>query len=286
MIEHYNCFIDTARVRHPTDKGKVERDVQTVREALRIIIVQNPGIGLPELNRLMKDWTLNIYGQRDHGTTREKPLTVFLERERPALKPLPQERFVVAEWKQATVHPDHYIQFRGKAYSVPHAYVTKCVWIRANERILQVFFNEQLIKQHVITKSYRHTDFNDFPENVRAALDTNVLHKSILERALKIGLVFGRLIHDLLSSHAFINLRRCQGLISIAEATHDAPLVERASVFIENHGLKSTPQEFRRLLAKLSAETSAPNVLPLSAATGEFIRDINYFIKNNNERLS
>ncbi len=284
MSEHYECFIDPARVRHPKDKGKVERDVQTVREAVRKELIVHPGIGVAELNQLMKHWSLQIYGQREHGTTHEKPLTVLLERERPALKPLPAERFEVAKWKQATVHPDHYIQFHGKAYSVPHAYLGKIVWVRASEHILKVFFNEKLIKQHVITKSYRHTDHEDFPENVRAALDTSYIHKKLLERASKIGPVFQRLIADLLSVHAYINLRRCQGLVSTAESTADVRLIERAAELIEAHSMKATPQNFRHLLDKLNAEASTPNLLPLSDATSEFIRDITYFI--NNERPS
>lgn len=284
MSEYYTCFIDPARVRHPKDKGKVERDVQTVREAARMIIVQNPGASLAELNRLIKDWALNTYGQREHGTTREKPLTVLREREQPALKPLPSEPFVVAQWKKATVHPDHYIQFRAKAYSVPHAYVGKVVWVRATERVLKVFFNEQLIKQHVITGAYRHTDYDDFPENVRASLDTNFIHRKLLERASKIGPLFHRIIGDLLSAHAFINLRRAQGLMTLAESVLDHTIVEAAAALIEVHGLKATPQVLRRLLAKLHTERSTPNLLPLSAETSEFVRDINYFINNNNER--
>src|SRR5467141_591208 len=39
LISHYDTFVDTSRVRHPKDKGKVERDVQTVREAVRVILV-------------------------------------------------------------------------------------------------------------------------------------------------------------------------------------------------------------------------------------------------------
>ncbi len=35
LAEHYGTFLDPARVRSPKDKGKVERDVQTVRENLR-----------------------------------------------------------------------------------------------------------------------------------------------------------------------------------------------------------------------------------------------------------
>ncbi|HVZ33210.1 MAG TPA: hypothetical protein VG963_12340, partial [Polyangiaceae bacterium] len=40
----------------------------------------------PELTR----WTLNVAGQRIHGTTRERPLAVFELVERAALKPLPR----------------------------------------------------------------------------------------------------------------------------------------------------------------------------------------------------
>jgi hypothetical protein len=280
MIEYYGGFVDTSRVAHPKDKGKVERDVQTVREAVRKTIVQNPGIGLSELNRLIIDWSINTYGQKEHGTTREKPYSVFVEREKPALKPLPAEPFELAVWKKATVHPDHYVQFASKAYSVPHAYVGKTVWIKASERIVKVFYNEKLIKQHVITKAYRHTDYNDFPENVRAVLDSSYLHKMLLESASKIGPIFYDIIHDLLSIHAFNNLRRCQGMVALAETTGDARLVEEAAALMKQYGIKATHRNLRHLIARLNAEASAPRILPLSEATSEFIRDITYFIKN------
>jgi len=281
LVTHYGTFVDTARVRHPKDKGKVERDVPTVREAVRIRLIQNPGATLAELNHLMKDWSLTKYGRKEHGTIHEKPFVVFTERERPALRPLPDHPFELAEWKQATVHPDHYIQYRRKTFSVPHAYLGKKVWIRASERILKVFFNEELIKQHVITSAFRHTDYDDFPENVRAVLDTSNLHKKLLERASRIGPVFHRLIEDLFKAHAYINLRRALGLVTIAEGA-TAALVERASILIEQHGLTPTPKNFRHLLAKCGAEASTPNILPLSNATAEFVRHISYFI--NDER--
>jgi hypothetical protein len=89
------------------------------------------------------------------------------------------------------------------------------------------------------------------------------------------------MIEDLLRVHAYLNLRRAQGLVSIAEETHDAPLVESASNLIEQHMLTATPQHLRQLVAKLLAERSTPNLLPLSEATSEFVRDISYFIHQN-----
>lgn len=282
MTEYYDTFVDPARIRHPKDKGKVERDVQTVREALRTQIVLHPGAGLGELAQLMKHWSINDYGGRKHGTTHEQPYQVFCQREKAALKALPAERFEVALWKQATVHPDHYIQFRGKAYSIPHAYLGKKVWVRATEHLLRVFYNDRLIKQHLITKAYRHTDHSDFPQNVRAVLDTSTTHQLLLKRAERLGSDFHQIIRDLLEAHAYLNLRRAQGLVAVAQ-DYDPHLVARAARFMLQHRLKFSPRDLRHLLDKLQAEGSSERSLPFSDASGEFVRDITYFIKEQEQ---
>ena len=283
MAEYYGCFIDPARVRHPKDKGKVERDVKTVREAVRIQLVLHPTATLAELNRLIKHWSLNEYGQQVHGTTGEKPFVVFTEQEKPALKSLPDRPFDLAEWKQATVHPDHFIQFHGKSYSIPHAYVGKKVWIRASGHILKVFFNEELIKQHTITSHRRHTDYEDFPENIRSVIDTSYVHKRLLDHARTIGSQFSRMIKRLLDDHAYLNLRRAQGISSVAERivkdnpTQGKGLLERAAQLIDQHQISPTPQTLRSVVLKLQSEATTPAPTPLSEATTEFLRDPNYF---------
>lgn len=282
MAEYYGCFIDPARIRRPKDKGKVERDVQTVREAVRKEIVMNPSINLHEINQSIKHWMLHDYGERLHGTTHEKPLVAFNKRERPALQPLPAERFTVSVWKQATVHPDHYVQFQGKAFSVPTTYVTKKVWIRATEHLLQVFHQEQLIAQHVITRAYRHTTHSHFPENVRAVLDTSTTHRSLLDRASQLGDDFHRLIRDLLDVHAFINLRRAQGLLSRAEEIHNPTLVNRAARFMLDQNVRATPHNLLCVVEKLRLDEHHSTIPDLSH---EFVRDITYFI-HNQEGLS
>jgi hypothetical protein len=277
LAEYYHCFLDPCRVAHPKDKGKVERDVRTVRQAVRKILVLNPGASIGELNTLIKRWCIEEYGQKLHGTTHEKPYAVFTERERPLLKALPPDRFEIAEWKQATVHPDHFIQFKGKAYSVATAYIGKKVWIRATEHILQVFCDDRLIKQHVKRNVYRHTDSADFPDNVRAVLDSG-LHKHLLSRAEAITPHFHRLIRSLLEVHAFINLRKAQGLIAIAER-EDRSLVNQAAAFILEHRLQVHPKAFRDLLAKLRLRDNEKESLPLSQETLSFVRDASYFIR-------
>jgi transposase len=278
LAQHYGLFLDPARVRHPRDKGKVERDVQTVREAARKILHLHPGASLSELNQAIRHWAFHEYGERPHGTTGEAPYTVFLQREKPVLKSLPEQPFEVAEWKQATVHPDHYVQFHGKAYSVPHAYVGKQVWIRATEHLLQVYSEDALVKQHVITGAYRHTDYSDFPPNVRHALDSG-LHRLLLTRSQVIGPEFHRMIRELLEIHAFVNLRRAQGLLAVAEEARSPWRVEQAARFMLENELRFTPHDLRHLLNRLAAQDAAERMLPvLSEATREFVRDASYFI--------
>jgi transposase len=273
--EHYQCFLDPCRVAHPKDKGKVERDVQTVRQAVRKLLVLNPDADIIAINQLMRGWSVEEYGGRRHGTTQEKPYQVFMERERPAAKPLPSEPFEIAEWKQVTVHPDHYVQFNRKAYSVPTAYIGKKIWARATERILFLYYDDKLIKQHLITDAYRHTDHEDFPENVRAALDSG-LQKSILVRAERIGPHFCAVIRSILKVHAFINLRKAQGVLALAER-FDAALIDKASAFVLDHHESVTPASFKMLLDKMDNHRNASVAIPVSQASMEFVRDMSYF---------
>ena len=106
MAEHYNTFLDPARVRSPKDKGKVERDVQTIREKFKELTALYPSITLAELNQRILDWLRGDYGLTKHGTTHQMPYKVFQEEEQPKLIPLPPEPFEAAFWKEATIHPD------------------------------------------------------------------------------------------------------------------------------------------------------------------------------------
>ena len=276
VAEYFGTFIDPARVVHPKDKGKVERDTRTVRDAVRRILVLNPGAPLGELNRLIMHWSLHEYGQRLHGTTREKPFVVFTERERPALLPLPAKPFEVAQWKQATVHPDCHIQFKGRTYPISYAYVGKTVWIRATEHILQAFYQDRLIRQHAIGRSHRDTDPDVYPPDMRAVLDKNGTHRSLLSRAEAIGPHFHGMIRRLLEIHAFMNLRSAMGLTDLAERS-EGQLVERAARIMSDHHIKPIPKNLRAVLDKLRAE-ALQRPLPFSEASGEFLRDSTYFI--------
>lgn len=139
MAEYYKCFIDTARVATPKDKPKVERDVQTIREEFKVMLALNENLTIEEANNKMLDFLVNDYGKIKHGTTEEEPRKLFEEVEKKTLLELPSEEYEVAEWKQAKVHPDCYIQINKKAYSVPYEFVGKKVFVKVKSKLIEVY---------------------------------------------------------------------------------------------------------------------------------------------------
>jgi hypothetical protein len=279
MAEHYGCFIDPCRVSHPKDKGKVERDVQTVRQQFRKLLALYPDLTLVQANQLIQQWAIHDYGQKGHGTTHVKPYPTFSDLEQPQLKPLPAQPFDMSQWKQAKVHPDHYIQFNNKAYSAPHRLVGKTVWVRGTHKIVQIYDQGQLIKQHAVPNGFRQTDINDFPPNVQAVLDKG-LPRRLQQQASDIGPQFGPLIRTLLQQHAFLNMRRAQGLVALAEK-YPLPLVEQAAELALKQQLSTHPKLFKRLIEIIQNHNQQQRPIQLSQQSLEFVRDMDYFIHHH-----
>ena len=278
MAEYYGFFIDTCRTGHPKDKGKVENQVKVVRQQFRKQLALNPNMDIAMANKLVLEWCLGKHGNRIHGTTGWQPLPTFLKIEKPALRPLPDEPFEVPLWKEATVHPDCYIQFDKKSYSVPYTYCGEEVWVRGSEKLVQIYYESCLIKQHINVKNiYRNTDHTDFPENIQAALDKG-LPKYLQNRAAQISYHFGILVRRVLEPHAFINLRKAQSLVSLAEK-FDPDLIEIAAKTVLDKHISVTPKSFKMLLQKLQIDKK--DQITISKQTELFIRSMDYFVRNS-----
>jgi len=278
MAIHYHCFLDPCRPGEPKHKGKVESQVKTVRQQFRKMLALNPNIDIYQANNKVKEWCLGPYGHRDHGTTGWKPYPVFMEHEKSELKPLPAEPFEIPAWKECTVHADHYIQFDKKVYSVPTPFIGKKLWVKRTDRLIQVFHENSIIKQHVVTSGYRHTDWNDFPENMRKALDQG-LPAYLQKEAGKVGPHFRKLIRHILEPHAFINLRRAQGLVGLIKK-HNHKLLERTAQTALEQKLTVRAKSFVELMEKLEQQHQETTQIPISLFTQEFIRPMDYFTQD------
>ncbi|HEX9597541.1 MAG TPA: IS21 family transposase, partial [Anaerolineales bacterium] len=82
---HYGFLIAPCQVATPQHKGKVEQG--GVHYVKRNFLAGREPDSLAELNRDGRRWTLEVAGQRIHGTTRKKPLEQFEQLEKAQLQP-------------------------------------------------------------------------------------------------------------------------------------------------------------------------------------------------------
>lgn len=252
LADHYGFFIDPTRVRHPKDKGQVERSVPVVREQFRKFKALHPQLELATANKLVLD-----YGMKPHGTTNLKPFEVYQEIEKPVLLPLPTLPFEIARWKEAKVHVDQFIQFEKKFYAVPEEYIDQTVWVRGTEKVVQIFYKYKLIKQYPRTHQTRMFDPKDFPPNVQVMLGEKAM-QNLITRAETIGPNFKQLIVEVLSPHAKLNYRRALGLLHF-QGKFPQPLLEAAAAMAMTHKIYFPPQ-FKRVRKTPSARGPDPHL--------------------------
>jgi len=158
---HRGFVIDAAVARHAKGKPVVERGVQYLRESF---FRGEHWIDRDHVQREAVRWCLDVAGQRIHGTTRKRPLAVFENVEKPALRPLERARFDPPTWAQCKVHPDHHVQFQKAIYSVPTRHIGKRVWVRGDTKLIRVFVDGECVKLHPrVGEGCRSTDYRDYP---------------------------------------------------------------------------------------------------------------------------
>ena len=73
----------------------------------------------------------------------------FEDLDRPALRPLPADRFEYAEWRVARVNIDYHIQVHHALYSVPHALARREVDVRITARTVEIFHASRRVAAHL-----------------------------------------------------------------------------------------------------------------------------------------
>jgi len=281
FAEHYRTHIDPCRTASPKDKGKVERDVQTVRELYRMFVTEHPSATLGELNRSARTWLLEEYGTRNHGTTGEPPLERFRDYEEQALIALPAVPYTVARWGQAVVHPDHYIQIMGHRFTVSTEYVGKTVQVMLTPKLAKIYINNELIKtEPIVPGKTTYTDWNDFPATVQFALSEKTPRWLIKTARETGGEAFAQLVTGLLSVPGFSYLRRVLGLRDVVKG-YSVEVVEHAANRALALDKPINTHLFRYMLESIRKEQQeAPSLegLPLSETTESFMRSADYFL--------
>jgi transposase len=224
-LERFYGFIaDPAKVRKPQHKGKVERSILMVKQQL---IAGRRYKDIIEANRKAKEWSSNEVAKEVTRSTGKTPIEIFEKEEKGALIELPTGSFDIAEWVEAKVHKDHHIVFAGNFYSIPTKYIGKEVVVRAGLRTLEVYYKNQLIKNHVrnYEKGQWVTDTNDYPESALRFLKKTA--EKCLEEAIQIGEATSEVIKVVLQKSSRQKLRKAQAILRLCE-DYTAERLEKA----------------------------------------------------------
>ena len=194
---HYGIGVLAARPRKPRDKAKVESGVQLVQRWILAKLRNHRFTSLAELNAAIRPLVdaLNHRSMRKLKTSRA---ALFEGVERHALRPLPIEPYVYAEWKIARVGIDYHVDIGGHYYSVPYRYMRAQVDVRIAARTVEIFLKGARIAAHMREGTCgRHTTQNDhMPEGHRAYADLTI--ENITAAADKIGASTGMLVRAII----------------------------------------------------------------------------------------
>lgn len=145
LARHFGFIIDPAPPYSPEKKGKVESGVKYLK---RNFLQGSEFSDAHEAQRQLRKWLDGTCNQRLHGTTGKRPEELFLSAEKVALLPLPEARFSLVIWHQATVHPDNHFVFGKRPYSAPFSLIGQKVWVRADDLLVSVYHDDKLIDTH------------------------------------------------------------------------------------------------------------------------------------------
>jgi transposase len=154
-------LIDAARVRHPKDKPRVERQVPFVRGRF---FAGEEFVDLADGQRRVEQWCQDGAGMRIHGTTRCRPAEAFRANEQGLLLPAPLLPYDVPVFSRPKVHRDHHVEVLRAIYSVPGNLIGQTLMARADRNVVKLYAKGQLIKVHPrLAPGGRHTDPEDLP---------------------------------------------------------------------------------------------------------------------------
>ena len=171
---YYNIAIIPARVKAPRDKSVVEGSIGWMETWLLGWLKGKQYFSFSELNAAIKNRVAELV-KRPFQKRAGSRQSVFLELDRPALRPLPEEPFVNPCYVQRRVPNNYHVEYAGFYYSVPHQYYKQQVTIKATYSVIEVYverLNRIAIHQRRYTGSRYISERSHMPENHKAQQDS------------------------------------------------------------------------------------------------------------------
>jgi transposase len=218
MAMHYGVGVVPARVRRPRDKAKVEVGVQIAQRWIVAALRHRKFFSLGELNGAIRE-LLGKLNQRPFKKRDGCRLSLFEQIDKPALRPLPAERYDLSVWPKAMVNSDYHVQVKDSFYSVPYTLARKAVNVRITPLTVEIFHQGTRVASHVrARKPYTAVTENGHrPKAHQAHLQWPP--SRLVDWAQKTGRFSAQLFQQILDRypHPEMGYRSCLGLLRLGE---------------------------------------------------------------------
>jgi transposase len=218
LARHYGTVILPTRTYRPRDKAAAEAGVQVVERWVLAPLRKRQFFSIAELNKAIREKVaeLNTRAFRGEPTSRKD---LFEELERPALKPLPTQRYELSEWKKVTVNIDYHVEYDRHYYSVPYTLVHQKLELRATASLVEAHKGGRRVASHRREHGRLRyvTDPAHMPPSHRAHLEWTP--SRLVEWARSVSPHAAALAEKILASrpHPEHSYRACLGLMSLAK---------------------------------------------------------------------
>ena len=220
FARYYSVAVLPARPGKPRDKAPAEQSVQFVERAILAPLRHRTFFSLGELNRAL--WVLlETYNARPFQKLAGSRKTLFETMDRPALRPLPAQRYEYADWKKARVNIDYHIDAGGHYYSVPYTLARQEVDVRMTVRAVEIFHRGQRVASHMrCSLQGRHTTVTEHMPKHHQAAAQEWSAERFTRWAQKFGPATVEVVTQILASrqHPEQGYRPCLGLLRLGES--------------------------------------------------------------------
>jgi transposase len=216
---HYHVGVLPARPRKPRDKAKVESAVQVVQRWIVMRLRQRRFFSVAEANQAIRELLLALNQRPFRKRRQESRASLFEKIDRPALQPLPAERYDLSQWVQARVNIDYHVAFDGNWYSVPYGLTGELVEVRATPATVEIFHRGKRVASHLRSRERNKavTQAEHRPKSHQAHLEWTP--SRMVSWAAKVGPHTAQLVERILDDkpHPEMGYRSVLGLIRSGE---------------------------------------------------------------------
>ena len=277
MAAHYSLAVLPARPRKPRDKAKVENAVQVVQRWIVAALRKRTFFTLAEVNEAIAE-LLVLLNNKPFRKRKGTRASLFAAVDKPALRPLPAERYEIGQWRKLKVELDYHISADGHFYSVPYQLVGQQVDIRLTGTTVEIFHRGLRVASHArsFVADQTTTIAQHRPKAHQQYLEWTP--SRLLSWADVVGPHTAELFRQILATkpHPEMGYRSCLGLVRLG-GKHTAERLEAAAARALHFGAYSFHSVESILEHHLESQPLAVPQTPPAAILHDNIRGAAYF---------